>query len=193
MDDLISQVEQGMIDVITTARGLPFQLKSCEHYGGQFDDETFDVVRALPGAWVTFGGAGKPVPVATERQAWRVPATFVLMVGQRNVAGEGRARQGSRTEVGTYRLIAELRALFIAQDLGLPIDHFAPGAIRTLFNTRKKTAALSVFACEFHTQWIERPASPRALALLKIGLNYHTPPAAADPAARDLVTLQGAN
>jgi phage gp37-like protein len=191
-ESIIAQVEDAMIEAITTARGLPYQLKSVEHYGGQLDDETFDWVRALPAAWVTFGGAQRPVSLATGRNAWKVPATFVLMIGQRNVAGEDKARHGSRVAVGTYQIIHDLRALFIRNDLGLPIDFMAPGAIRTLFNTTVKRAAMSVFALEFHTAWIERPADERTLGLLKMGLNYHTPPAAENPAASDLVTLQGA-
>ncbi|EOI7388274.1 phage protein Gp37, partial [Yersinia enterocolitica] len=33
--------------------------------------------------------------------------------------------------------------------------HLVPGRVRTLFNTKVDNAALSVFACEFDTCWVE--------------------------------------
>lgn len=189
---IIARVEDAMIDVIKGAKGLGYALKSVETYGGQFDDETFDIVRTLPAVWIAFAGAQKPHAMNTERDAWKVPATFAVMCGTRNLRGERDTRHGNTGEVGTYQMIADMHALFVNQDLGLPIDYIAPGPVRTLFNTRVKGGALSVFAVEFNTAWIVRQTAAPDLALLKVGIDYYLKPGDNVADASDLLTLQGA-
>lgn len=193
---MIARIEDALIDVIKSAPNLGYKLKGVESYGGQFDDDTFDVVRALPAAWVTFGGTQTPRAIETSRYAWKLPATFVVMVGTRNVRGERQTRHGGVSEVGTYQMIADVQALIVNRDFGLPCDYFKPGPVRTLFNTKVKGSALSVFAVEFHTAWIVRAAKPEELegtgSLLKVGINYHLEPDDGVADATDVVSLQGA-
>ncbi|MFV2162404.1 phage protein Gp37, partial [Escherichia coli] len=62
---------------------------------------------------------------------------FVVVVGDYNTRSEQSARQGGsvRDEVGTNQLVESVRRLLTGQDLGLEIDYFEPGRVRTLFNT----------------------------------------------------------
>lgn len=153
---IITAVELAIVDRLT--RGLGKMVTSVATYGGEFDDENLaDVVRRLPAAWVTFGGVRKSTPVDTSRQKWKREGTFVVMVGARSVRSEMASRHGgpSAGEVGTNMLIYAVSRLLIQQDLSLPIREFAPGSVRTLFNTRLQREAFSVFALEFHTDWID--------------------------------------
>lgn len=154
---IITAVELAIVDRLT--RGLGKMVTSVATYGGEFDDENLaDVVRRLPAAWVTFGGIRRSSPVDTSRQKWKREATFVVMVGARSARSEAASRHGgpSLNEVGTNMLIYGVTRLLIQQDLSLPIREFAPGSVRTLFNTRLQRDAFAVFALEFHTEWIDQ-------------------------------------
>ncbi|AOJ08657.1 DUF1834 family protein [Burkholderia mayonis] len=153
---IVTAVELGIVDRLT--RGLGKMVTEVKTYGGEFDDEELDtVVRRFPAAWVTFGGVKRTDPVATSRSKWKAETTFVVMVGARSVRNEETSRHGgpAQIEVGTNLLISAVRYLLNEQDMGLPIRHFAPGAIRTLFNTKVRNDAMSVYALEFHTAWVE--------------------------------------
>lgn len=161
---IITAVELAIVDRL--ARGLGRMVNEVKTYGGEFDDENLaDVVRRFPAAWVTFGGVRKTTPVDISRQKWKTEATFVVMVGSRSVRSEAASRHGGPApgEIGTNLLIYGARRLLTQQDLALPIKEFAPGSIRTLFNTRLAREAFSVFALEFHTDWIERALPARTL------------------------------
>lgn len=154
---IITAVENAMVDRLR--RGLGRMVRQVSTYGGEFDDDGLaDVVRNLPAAWVTFGGVRKTAPVDTRRTRWKAEGTFVVMVGAYSVRSEAASRQGGARlgEVGTNMLIWAVRRLLAQQDLSLTIEQFAPGAVRTLFNTKLQRDAFSVFALEFHTAWIER-------------------------------------
>jgi phage gp37-like protein len=147
-------------------RGLGRMVKSVQTYGGEFDDENLaDVVRRFPAVWVTFGGVRKTTPVDVSRQKWKPESTFVVMVGSRSARSEAASRHGgpSPGEIGTNLLIYGVRRLLTQQDLGLRIKEFAPGSVRTLFNTRLAHDAFSVFALEFHTEWVEQALPARML------------------------------
>ncbi|KIP19459.1 hypothetical protein KY49_3294 [Burkholderia sp. MSHR3999] len=164
---IITAVELAIVDRLT--RGLGKLVTSVETYGGEFDDENLsDVVRRFPAAWVTFGGVRKSTPIDTSRQKWKREGTFVVMVGARSVRSEAASRHGgpSRGEIGTNLLIYGVGRLLIQQDLSLPIREFAPGSIRTLFNTRLQRDAFSVFALEFHTEWIDHALPARTFPQL---------------------------
>lgn len=153
---IVTAVELAMVDRLT--RGLGKMVAEVKTYGGEFDDEDLEaVVRRLPAAWITFGGVKRTEPVSTDRHKWRAEAIFVVMVGARNVRNEQASRHGgpAQIEVGTNLLISAVRYLLNQQDMGLPIRHLAPGAIRTLFNTKVRSDAMSVYAMEFHTAWVE--------------------------------------
>ncbi|VWB82133.1 hypothetical protein BLA13014_03782 [Burkholderia aenigmatica] len=153
---IITAVELAIVDRLK--RGLGKMVTEVKTYGGEFDDEELEtVVRRFPAAWVTFGGVKRTDPVSTDRSKWRAEATFVVMVGARSIRNEETSRHGgpAKTEVGTNLLISAVRYLLNEQDMGLKIRELQPGAIRTLFNTKTQAGAMSVYALEFKTAWIE--------------------------------------
>lgn len=154
--DIISRVELAIIARLKA--GLGRMVMSVESYGGELEIETVaEAVRRFPAAWVTFGGVKDTKPHSNSKDRWRSAGSFVVMVGARNVRNEAASRRGGagKGEIGSYQLVTAVRRLLIRQDLGLPIDHFEPGRVRTLFNTAVERQAFSVFACEFHTVWME--------------------------------------
>ena len=153
---IITAVELAIVDRLK--RGLGRMVSEVKTYGGEFDSDELDaVVRRFPAAWVTFGGVPCTDPHSTSRSKWKSEATFVVMVGARSVRSEESSRHGgvAKAEVGTNLLISCVRYLLNQQDIGLPIRNFAPGPIRTLFNTQVRGDAMSVYALEFRTAWIE--------------------------------------
>ncbi|HZZ04638.1 DUF1834 family protein [Paraburkholderia sp.] len=153
---IITAVELAIVDRLT--RGLGKMVTEVATYGGEFDDEELDtVVRRFPAAWVTFGGVKRTDAVSTSRAKWKAEAVFVVMVGARSVRNEQTSRHGgpSQLEVGTNLLVSAVRHLLNQQDMGLPIRELQPGSVRTLFNTRVRSDAMSVYACEFRTAWVE--------------------------------------
>lgn len=159
---IITAVENAMVDRLR--RGLGRMVRQVSTYGGEFDDDGLaDVVRNLPAAWVTFGGVRKTSKVDLRSKDWRTEGTFIVMVGAYSVRSEAASRQGGASlgEVGTNTLIWAVRRLLTEQDLSLPIREFAPGSVRTLFNTKLQRDAFSVFALEFHTVWVERALNVR--------------------------------
>ncbi|MDN7916145.1 DUF1834 family protein [Burkholderia cepacia] len=153
---IITAVELAMVDRLK--RGLGKMVSEVKTYGGEFDSDELDsVVRRFPAAWVTFGGVPRTDPHSTSRSKWKSEAIFVVMVGARSVRSEESSRHGgpAKAEVGTNLLISCVRHLLNQQDMGLPIRHFAPGPIRTIFNTQVRGDAMSVYALEFRTAWIE--------------------------------------
>ncbi|WP_420996238.1 DUF1834 family protein [Cupriavidus sp. 30B13] len=143
--------------------GLGKMVKSVETYGGELDDETDEVVRRFPAAWVTFGGIRDTQPTSTSRDKWRAEALFAVMIGARSLRNEQAARHGGagKHEVGTNQLIYAVRRLLTQQDLDLPIRELAPGKVRTLRHVILSQEAFSCYALEFHTAWIDE-ALPRA-------------------------------
>ncbi|WP_337050200.1 phage protein Gp37, partial [Serratia fonticola] len=126
-------------------------------YGGQLDMELTELIRVFPAVWVTFAGISGTKRRTTVHNTYSVPGKFVVMVGDYSVRSEASTRMGGPhlDEVGSYKLVSAVRRLLSNQDLGLKIDALMPGAVRTLYNTRLGAQALSVFACEFETYWIE--------------------------------------
>jgi phage gp37-like protein len=153
---IITAVELAIVDRLT--RGLGKMVTEVKTYGGEFDDDELDtVVRRFPATWVTFGGVKRTDAVSTSRSKWKAEATFVVMVGARSVRNEQTSRHGgpAQSEVGTNLLVSAVRHLLNQQDMGLPIRNLEPGSIRTLFNTSVRGEAMSVYALEFRTAWVE--------------------------------------
>ncbi|WP_175992312.1 DUF1834 family protein [Burkholderia vietnamiensis] len=153
---IITAVELAIVERLT--RGLGRMVNEVKTYGGEFDDDELDtVVRRFPAAWVTFGGVKRTDPVSTSRAKWKAEAVFVVMVGSRSVRNEQTSRHGgpAQSEVGTNLLVSAVRHLLNEQDMGLPIRNLQPGPIRTLFNTKVRNDAMSVYALEFRTAWVE--------------------------------------
>ncbi|EEZ5537909.1 DUF1834 family protein [Shigella sonnei] len=153
---MITEIENAVIDRLKAGMGR--MVRDVVSYGGELDD-IGEIVRALPAAWVTFGGITHTKAVSTSNKRFRTHGRFVVMVGDYNARCEVAGRQGGVRidEVGCYRMIYAVRRLLMMQSLGLDITPFQPGKVRTLFNTRMNEKALSVFAIEFDTSWIEAP------------------------------------
>ncbi|WP_295756023.1 phage protein Gp37 [Undibacterium sp.] len=185
---MLAAIETAIINRIKAAAGLSY-LRSVESYGGQFDDDTFDVVRILPAVWVTFAGSAKPVQHGAN--AFLTPVTFAVMCCARSVRSEETTRHdGPAGEVGVYRILKDVKTLLLMQDLGLDIDHLRPGATRTLYNTNLRNNGLAVFAQEWHTKFSDDvPAEANVTELLHVGLNYRLKPGDDLTDAADTVTF----
>lgn len=184
---MIAAIETAIIARIKAAAGLAY-LREVDSYGGQFDDETFDVIRVLPAVWITFAGSARPEQKGTGK--FLTPATFAVMCCARSVRSERTTRHdGPGGEVGVYTILRDVRNLLIMQDLGLEIDHLRPGAVRTLYNTRLRAGGLAVFAQEWHTKYVDEVPDEAAVDLLRVSLNYALKPGDDQPDASDLVQL----
>ncbi|AIK14265.1 hypothetical protein GZ59_24680 [Pectobacterium atrosepticum] len=155
---IIRDIELAMIDRLR--KGLGRMAANVCSYGGELDGEPAEVARAMPAVWVTFGGIQNTQNANIGKRKYKTTGRFVVIVGERSVRSEESSRHGgARTdEVGTYRMVEAVRRLISGQDLaesGLKIDVLMPGRVRPLFNTKLENQALSVFACEFDTVWME--------------------------------------
>jgi phage gp37-like protein len=167
---MLAQIEDAMITAIQSAPTMKY-LRAVDSYGGQFDDESFDVIRVLPAVWVTFAGTGKPHK--TGAQHFLTPAKFAVMCCARSIRSEKTTRHnGPNGEVGVYQMLEDVKAVLLMQDLGLPIDYFQPGAITTLYNTRHRQNGLAVFAQEWHTKFMDAVPSVSSTPLQSVSLAY---------------------
>lgn len=174
---MIAAIETAIIACIRAA-SLPYKLATVASYGGELDDELDDVVRSFPAVWVTFSGGAKPE--RTGNRTWRVPCTFSVLCGVRSPRSEQATRHGLTlngvaVEAGVYQMLADVRNLLLNSDLGLSINPFAPGAVRTLYNTKLRSEALAVFGQEWHTSFVMHQDAPPALPagmLNTVGMTY---------------------
>ncbi|MED0011700.1 MULTISPECIES: DUF1834 family protein [Escherichia] len=152
---MITEIERALVERLRC--GLGHMVREVRTYAGELDEDPGRIVRSLPAVWVTFGGIVKTERYSTSRQKYIATGRFVVVVGDYTPRSEQSARQGGtvRDEVGTNLLVESVRRLLTGQDLGLEIDYFEPGRVRTLFNTGVAERAMSVFACEFDTRWVE--------------------------------------
>lgn len=163
---MIIQTERAICERLR--QGLGRMSSAVRSYGGELDGDLAEIARQLPAVWVTFGGIQKTENVNVGKRKYKSHGRFVVIVGERNVRSEEASRQGgpNLNEVGTYKLIAAVRRLLSGQDMSLPIEHLIPGRVRTLFNTPLEHQALSVYACEFDTAWIEEALENGAFPLV---------------------------
>ncbi|MFJ5319243.1 DUF1834 family protein [Pectobacterium versatile] len=155
---IIRDIELAMIDRLS--KGLGRMAANVCSYGGELDGEPAEVARAMPAVWVTFGGIQNTQNANIGKRKYKTTGRFVVIVGERSVRSEEATRHGGARldEVGTYRMVEAVRRLLSGQDLtesGLKIAALMPGRVRPLFNTKLESQALSVFACEFDTVWME--------------------------------------
>ncbi len=188
---MIAVIEEAIKARIAEA-ALPYK-PAIATYGGEFDEGLDQVVRRFPAVWVVFAHDGPGKAISTSKEIWHIPATFVVLVGARNLRSEASTRQGDGRQVGTYRMLADVRRLLTGQDLGLPIDPFVPGRARTIVNASLKGQAVSAFALEWHTIYplrLRELETPEPPLLERVGLNYHLVPDDGVADAADLVTLK---
>jgi phage gp37-like protein len=180
-------------------------LRTLATYGGELDEGLGESVRQFPAVWVAFKGEGEGQPVNTARSVYRVPATWVVFVAARNLRNEAATRKGDRVRVGTYQMLADVRALLAGQDLGLEMDALLPGRVQSMVNARLQGQGVSVYAMEWHTKYDYRafergtgqptagadgqPTAPLPV-LSRIGVNYYLTPGDDVADAVDLLTLQ---
>lgn len=195
---MIAAIEDAIVAYVQAAAaaspGLGYKLTNVATYGGQLDEDLGVAVRSFPAVWVTYAGGGKPVPCGTSRGKYKVPATFVVMMGARNVRAERNTRHGLTVdgqivEVGVYRLMHDIGRLLLSQDFGLGITRLVPGATRTLYNTKLNNQAMAVFAREWHTEFIETPPTPDDPDWLTLGIDYRLKPGDDVADASDEITL----
>lgn len=185
---MIAQIEDALINAVKGAQGLGYSLRTVASYGGEFDSDLLTVVNAFPAVWVSFAGHGQPKRLGEKK--WRVPVSFSVLAGARNVRGEVATRRGGAFgEVGSYQMLEDLQALFLGQDFGLAITPFTPGRVHSLFNGKLREMLLSVYAQEWHTDYILTQPEPAAVDLLKIGMDYYLQPDDGTADASDLVSL----
>lgn len=181
---------------------LPY-LRTLATYGGELDEDLGESIRRFPAAWVAFKGEGEGQRLTTSGSVYRIPATWVVLVAARNLRNEAATRRGDHVRVGTYQMLADLRALLAGQDFGLEIDNLRPGRVQSLTNARFQGQGVSVYAQEWHTRYdfrvaergtgapLDASGKPAELPPLSaLGLNYHLSPDDGQADAVDLITLQ---
>ncbi len=145
---MIYFIEEAIKKHIAEAR-LPY-LRTVESYSGQFDGGLGEVVRFFPAVWVALKQEGIPKAASTTREIWHVPATFLVMVGARALQNEAATRAGGM-HIGTYQMLADVRALLLQQDFGLPIRKLRPGVTSNHAGIGQKSKGTSIFAQEWTT------------------------------------------
>lgn len=196
---MITVIEDTIIARIKSAAdatpGLGYKLKEIASYGGELDEDLARVVPSFPAVWVTFGGIKSSTKMNTAGTKWRTQATFVTLVGARNLRGERATRHGLSVggvlhEVGTYQMLMDLRTILLGSDLGLPITKLQPGAVRSLRHQK----GISVLAREWHTEFVEsmpREAfDPSHGDFLSVGIDYYLQPDDGVADASSLITLR---
>lgn len=152
----LAQIEQGIKEAVH-ALGRPY-IAEVKTYAGEFDfndDADFaNVVKRFPAVWTTFDGSGKPEKLGARK--YKIPLTFSVMVGARSIRTEETSRHGvevngQMVEVGTFQLVNDV----IGAVLGLSfVESMRPlelGQLRTIFNTKTRSEAVSVLAQSFST------------------------------------------
>lgn len=153
----LAQIEQGIKDAIK-ALNRPY-IADIKTYAGDFDfndDREFaQVVKRFPAVWTTFDGSGKPEKLGARK--YKIPLTFSVIVGARSIRSEESSRHGTTVggevvDVGTFGLINDVLAAVLAQNFGIEsIRPFELGQLRTIFNTKTQSEAVSVLAQSFTT------------------------------------------
>ena len=151
------------------------------------------------------GDMGEGQPVNTAGSVYRAPATWVAFVAARNLRNEAATRRGDKVRVGTYQMLADVRALLTGQDLDLEIDNLRPGRVQSMVNAKFQGQGVSVYAMEWHTRFDYRvfergtgqPTTgadgqpmPPLPTLSQFGINYYLTPGDDVADAVDLLTLQ---
>jgi len=151
---MISETELAMIELLRI--GLGQMVKEVSSYSGELDDVGAND-RALPAVWITFLGIQSTTPVSTGKNPFRMNARFAVMVTAYSVSQEAAQRRGEPRidEVGCNLIIRSVRRLLTRQNMGLPIEPFLPGRMRSIFSSWPNEKARSAYACEFDTIWIE--------------------------------------
>jgi phage gp37-like protein len=177
----LAQIEQRIKDAIK-ALNRPY-IADIKTYAGDFDfndDRDFaQVVQRFPAVWTTFDGSGKPEKLGARK--YKIPLTFSVMVGARSIRTEETARHGVNIDgqmvsVGTFQLLDDVIRAVLGQQFGITsIRPMELGAIRTIFNTKAQSEAVSVLAQSFTTECtlsVPDPESDTAQYIERISMDY---------------------
>lgn len=191
---MIAEIEDALVAAVKAA-SFGYKLGTVDSYGGELggDDKTLAIlIRQFPAVWVTFKGESDPKPVGTAKDKWLAEAEFMLLVAAHNPRGERFTRHGANiAEVGAYQIIKDTRLLLLNQDLGLAIDRFKPGAVKSLFNKKLLTQSMAVFSLELKTKYvISQPAEANQPDWLTTGFNYYLKPGDNIADASDSITMR---
>lgn len=190
MSSPVGQVENAMVARLTAATRASGQLKA-ESYGGQLDDELFGWVRSLPAVWVTFDAVTEFKRMG--RRTFKVKGSFEVLTAQRNLVQDDRRlnAEAKGRDVGVYELVEQNKLALVNQDLGLAIQGFTPGAIRSVMKGVVNREAITVLAQSFSTEWMEEYPDPALTPdgdLVTVGLNYLFKPGDDTADSSDVVT-----
>ena len=192
---MIAEIEDGIIAAVKSAP-FGYRLGIVDSYGGELsgdENAMATLMTQFPAVWVAYQGETEPVPYSTAKQAWSTVATFSLFVATRSARGEKFTRHsvGPTTEVGAYRIVEDLRTLFVNQDLGLSIQQFKPGRVKSLFNKKLLGQTIAVFAVDLHCKYVIDEIMPTAapdLLAINFGLFLNST-AESEPDLAGIVTL----
>ena len=191
---VIEAVEDAMVSAIKIAP-LGYKLGIVSSYGGELsgDENAMALLlKQFPACWVAFSGESEPVPYSTAKSAWSTVATFTLFVATKSARGEKFSRHSAGSaEVGAYRIAKDLRTLFVNQDLGLAIQAFKPGAIKSLFNKKLQGETVAVFAVELKCKYlIKEPPSANWPDWLSCDFGLYLSAADSEPEVSGLINLK---
>lgn len=191
---MIAAIEDALVAAVKAA-SFGYALGTVASYGGELggDDKALALlIRQFPAVWVTFKGESDPKPVGTAKDKWLAEAEYMLLVATHSPRGERFTRHNaSATEVGAYQIIKDARLLLLNQDLGLTIDRFKPGAVKSLFNKKLQTQSMAVFSLELKTKYVfSQPAEANQPDWLTTGFNYYLKPGDNIADASDLITMR---
>ncbi|MDX9860887.1 MAG: DUF1834 family protein [Rhodospirillales bacterium] len=200
---MIAAIENAMVARVLAASEadvLGYRLRAVAAYAGEFDNGLRTVIKSFPAVWFTFRSLGRGVPGAGD--SWTIPAIFTAFVATTNRRNQQARRHGAAGEVGSLQLVRDVRNLLLGQRLGLEIEPLAPGAVTGLVNGVVDGIAGSIYACDFHTSWLDLAAGDVADADLDDFATFHAdwdvppignvagPLPADNPDASDTVNLE---
>lgn len=193
---IIAEIEDALIATIKGA-DFGYALGTVASDGGELlsdDDAMALLLKKFPAVWVSFTSEHEPVSFKLSKDNWLVEATFLVLVATRSARGERFTRHSaSSVEVGAYQIISDLRLLFLNQDLGLPIQAFRPGAVKTLSSKKIAGQTMAAFAVELKCKYVlgqrECDSTPDLL-VVNFGLHLN-PTAQSAPEVSGIITLEG--
>ena len=78
--------------------------------------------------------------------------TYLIIVYVRNVRNEKASRFGGSKQAGAYRILNDIKRMFIDQDFGLPIKPFEFVSTRPIYSGRLKGHFTSIYGITFKTR-----------------------------------------
>ncbi len=173
--------------------GAPYRLRTIESYGGQLDEDTQETYQS-PAIFVVLAGM-QTLARVSERTSRDKLDVDIYCVAYNN-RNERSRRQGDKTEVGSYQLAEDVRALLENQKLGQPIKPLRFSSLRPEFVARKQDGqqARSILRLSFSTEVVIEAALPDCIhptpdMLAGISSGFYVRPGGEVPFAQTQVDL----